>query len=359
MLGSSHPTGPIDSMKYFTTDGSGIDSLKLVEGNEIPEPGPQDATIEIYSVSLNYRDLMVSEGSYGAPPPKPIIPCSDMAGVVRSVGSNVRNIAIGDRVISTALAHWPAGRLRREFARTFLGGGSVNGVLAERVNLPAASLVRAPANLSMIEASTLPIAGLTAWAALVPFGKLRPGEWVLTHGTGGVSVFVMQLARAMGARVLCTTSSEEKATLVKARYGVTETFDWRDQAWADRVMEYTGQRGVDVVVETAGGAQFARSLEAAGYGARIAVIGVLDGGDAPVNLLRILTRTQIIGGIYMESTEELESFCRAVRTMDLHPCVDKVFPFEAAKAAYKYLKDRKHTGKVVIELKADARMGMM
>ncbi|MDX2176936.1 MAG: NAD(P)-dependent alcohol dehydrogenase [Candidatus Sumerlaeia bacterium] len=337
-------------MRGYTVAGNGLDTLRVVDLPDPPAPAAGEAVVRALAVTLNYRDLMVAEGRYGQPLKAPMIPCSDACGVVEAVGPGVRGLAPGDRVVNTAIRNWPCGALRREHQRAFSGGGGVGGVLAERFAYPADALVKAPAHLSDEEAAALPVAGLTAWAALVPFAGARAGDWVLSHGTGGVSIFAAQLGARMGLRVVLSTSSESKGKLVRERFGVAATVDYRDPEWPAAVRALTGGEGVDVLLETAGGATFARSIEAMAFGGRIAVIGVLDGDEGPASLVRILARQLRVGGIYMESTAELRAFARAVEAWRLHPCIDSVFSFAEAPAAYRHLAAGSHLGKVAIRV---------
>ncbi len=337
-------------MKCYTVDGSGLDSLQLAE-RPAPAVGPGDVVVDVHAVSLNYRDLLVADGRYGGPQDPPIIATSDMAGVVQAVGSEVTSLAPGDRVFNSPFRNWPAGTLRREWSRTFVGGQGIDGVLAEEVAYPADALVPIPAHLDFGEASTLTVAGLTAWAAIVTHGKATAGDWVLLHGTGGVSIFAAQIAKLLGARVILSTASEEKAAMVRDRFGVDRTINYRDDDWPRQVRKLTGGNGVDVVVEVAGGKSLQRSIDACAFGARIGLIGVLSGNEALIDVFKTLMRQVTIRGIYMESTQELQAFARAVEAGDLHPRIDRRFSFDQAREAYDYLGSRQHVGKIVIDVR--------
>ncbi|MEK6249924.1 MAG: NAD(P)-dependent alcohol dehydrogenase, partial [Planctomycetales bacterium] len=325
------------------------DGLTLAERPD-PAPGENEVLIDVHAVSLNYRDLLVASGQYGGVQDPPIIATSDMAGVVSEIGSGVKHLQPGDRVFNAPLRNWPAGQLCRDWSNTFGGGQGLDGVLAEQVVYPAASLVPIPEHLSFSQAATLTVAGLTAWAAIVTHGRTRPGEWVLIHGTGGVAIFAAQIAKLLGGRVIQTTSSATKADRLKQELGVDETLDYRDKQWPDRVRKITGGAGVDVIVELAGGTSLARSVEACGYGARIGVIGVLDGLESSINVFALIMHQVQLRGIYMESALELHRFANAVSTGKLVPVVDREFPFEDALVAYEYLKSQQHFGKVVIRV---------
>jgi len=338
-------------MRCYITDGSGADSLELVERAAPNPPGPGEVLVDVQAVSLNYRDLLVVDGRYGGPQNPPIIACSDMAGTVAAVGSGVYGLKFGDRVLNAPFRHWPAGTLRRDWSRTFVGGQGVDGVLAEQVVYPADALVPVPSHLSFEQGATLTIAGLTAWGALVTHGRVRPGEWVLAHGTGGVAIFAAQLARLFEARVILSTSSAEKSKIVRERFAVAETIDYRDEHWPKQVREITGGRGVDVVVETAGGEQLSRSIDSCGYGARVGLIGVLGGMECSLSAFSLMMHQVTVRGIYMESTQELHALARAMEAGRLEPCVDRVFDFEGALAAYEHLRSGRHLGKVVIRVR--------
>lgn len=338
-------------MKCYLADGNGIESITLTE-RASPAFGDHDVLIAVKACSLNYRDLMIAKGEYQYAPGNhpPIIPLSDMAGVILEVGKKVTDFKSGDRVLNSSFRHWPAGTLKQSWATTFIGGMGVDGVLAEQIAFPADALVKIPSFLSFEEASTFTIAGLTAWAAIVTHGKTRPGEWVLLHGTGGVSIFAAQLARSIGAKTIMTTSSKEKADFVKDRFGVCATVNYHDNDWAKQVKELTQGSGIDVVVDVVGGDSLAQSLKICTYGARVAVIGVLSGQESTIQIRDLLKHQIQVRGIFMESTEELRAFMKAVDTLHLKPHVDKVFPFNQAQEAYRYLEAHKHIGKVVISL---------
>jgi NADPH:quinone reductase-like Zn-dependent oxidoreductase len=335
-------------MKAYTVEGTGLDSLRIVDRPEPGPPGPGEVVVDVRAVSLNYRDLMVADGRYGGPQDPPIVPCSDMAGVVLAVGSDVRSLKVGDRVLNAPFRFWPAGALRSDWARTFGGGLGVDGVLAEQVAYPAVSLIKVPDSYSFAEASTFTVAGLTAWAAVVTHGHVLAGEWVLLHGTGGVSIFGAQIARLFGARTILSTSDKNKAEQVKNRLHVDATIDYHAVDWPSQVREITGGQGVDVVVETVGGSSLAQSVKACNYGGRIGLIGVLGGVKSQVNVINFLVHQVTVRGIYMESAEELQALVRAFAAAECRPWIDREFDYYAAADAYAHLNSQKHLGKVVL-----------
>ncbi|MCE9552989.1 MAG: NAD(P)-dependent alcohol dehydrogenase [Planctomycetes bacterium] len=339
------------TMRCFIVDGSGPASLQMVERPDHSTPGRGEVLVEVHAVSLNYRDLLVADGRYGGPQNPPIIACSDMAGVVAAVGPGVFGFKAGNRVLNAPFRQWPAGALRRDWSRTFVGGQGVDGVLAEQIIYPADALVHVPSHMTLEQGSTLTIAGLTAWGAMVTHSRVRPGDWVLAHGTGGVAIFAAQLAKLFHARAILSTSSLEKGRLVRERFGVVETIDYRDPQWPKRVREITGGRGVDVVVETAGGEQLGGSIESCNYGARVGLIGVLGGMDCKFSAFPLMMHQVTIRGIYMESAQELQALALALEEGKVEPCVDRVFSFEDAPAAYDYLRSGRHLGKVVIQVR--------
>lgn len=336
-------------MKCYVVDGQGIENLKIVERDSPKLKNTTDVLVSVKACSLNYRDLLVAKGLYGTKQFPDFIPLSDMSGIVTQIGEDVQELKIGDRVLNAPFKHWPAGPLRAEWARTFVGGAGVDGVLAEQIVFPADALVKIPDYLDMLEASTLTIAGLTAWSSVVTHGQTKPGEWVLLHGTGGVSLFAAQLARAMGARVVLTTSHPEKGNLFKEKFGIEAFFDYRDPDWPKKVKAFT-KTGVDVVVDVAGGETLSRSLKACNYGARVAQVGILSGSEATLKSMDLIHHQVTLRGIYMESTEQLRAFIQAMEALRIHPHVDQSFAFDQAKEAYFYLEAQKHIGKVVITL---------
>lgn len=337
-------------VRAYCVDASG---LSLAHSHPSKTLTPDEVRITVDAVALNYRDLLVAQGKYGRVPEKPFVAGSDMAGTVTEIGAGVTGVSIGDRVVNSPFRHWPAGKLQADWLKTFIGASGVDGVLAEEIVFPASALASVPSHLTQVEAATLPIAGLTAWAAVVTHGRLRPGEWALLHGTGGVSIFAAQLVRAMGGRALMTTSSEEKGQRVKKAFGVTETFDYRDDNWVKKVRDYTGGTGVDLVVEVVGGATLSKSLKACTFSGRVSLVGVLDGFESTINPFDIIGRQLTVRGIYTESTEELRAFTKACEALRLKPHIDTIFPFDATPAAYAYLAAQKHIGKVVISLNGE------
>jgi NADPH:quinone reductase-like Zn-dependent oxidoreductase len=314
-----------------------------------PSPGPGQVTVRVRATALNYRDLMVASGRYGGPVPLPLIPLSDGAGEIATVGEGVTHWAPGDRVAGTFFQTWQTGPIRREAFQAALGG-SVNGMLAEIVALPAAGVIAVPAHLSVEEAATLPCAALTAWNALVTSGKVAADHTVLVLGTGGVSLFALQFAKLHGARVIVTSRSDAKLARAQA-LGADATINYRTTPdWDQEVFRLTGQAGVDHIVEVGGTATFPKSLRALALGGTISVIGGVSGFGSQVPLTDILGKSALLRGIYVGNRDMFEAMNRAITRHQLKPVVDRVFPFAEAPAAYRYQGSGAHFGKVVIRL---------
>ncbi len=325
----------------------GIDALELREKND-PRPGPGQVLVKLRAASLNYRDLLVVSGNYSRNLPLPLIPLSDGAGEVVEVGAGVERWRPGDRVAGTFFQDWDGGVIGEDVPKSALGG-SIDGVLAEYALFRERGLVKVPANLSLEEGATLPCAALTAWHALQS-GSLVCGQRVLTLGTGGVSLFALQFARAGGCRIIATTGSEAKTERLR-ELGAEHVINYRaEPEWEKKVLELTDRRGVDLVVEVGGAGTLGRSLKAVRLGGHISLIGVLTGATGEVNPLPAVMRNVRIQGIYVGSREMFEAMNRAIEANDIHPVIDRVFPFEQAREAYRYLQSGAHFGKVVIAL---------
>lgn len=331
---------------YQLTATSGFDALR---SNDIAEPQPAhgEVIVRVRAASLNYRDLMVATGRYGGSMSLPLIPLSDGAGEIAAVGEGVTQWKIGDRVTGTFFQNWIAGPVKREVHNAALGG-SMNGMLAEYVALSADGVIAMPEHLSFEEAATLPCAALTAWQALVTAGQLSADETVLLLGTGGVSIFALQFAKMHGARVLITSSSDEKLARAKA-LGADETINYRTTPdWEKEVFRLTGKSGVDHVIEVGGRDTFPKSLRALALNGTISVIGGVSGFTSEMAFAEVLGKSAVIRGIYVGSREMFAAMNRAISRHQLKPAVDRIFPFAEALAAYRYQESGAHFGKVVI-----------
>ncbi len=335
-------------MRAFQILQFGLENLKQVELPD-PVPGAGEVLVRIRATSLNYRDLMMVRGHYDPKLHLPRIPLSDGAGEVVEIGEGVTRVHVGDRVTGLFLQNWREGRPSAEKSRGALGG-DLDGMLAEYVALPEDGVVPFPAHLSYEEAATLPCAGVTAWHALMETARIKPGDTVLIQGTGGVSIFALQFAKLAGARVLGTSSNDEK--LARARQlGLDEGLNYRQHPkWSAWVKEQTGGEGADVVVEVGGSGTLGESMKAIRVGGTIAQIGVLSGAEQTLSVAPILMRQIRIIGIYVGSRAMMEAMQLAIHKHELKPVIDKTFPFEEAPAAYRYLEEGSHFGKVCIAL---------
>ncbi len=331
-----------------TTGGTSIDAL-VFEEVAVPEPGPGEVLVAIRAVSLNFRDLAVVTGRYPRNAAEPTIIASDGAGEVIAVGPGVSAFEPGDRVAGSFFQKWISGPYARQYGASALGG-AIDGVLTQFRVFDQEGLLRIPEHLSYQEAATLPCAGLTAWNALAPTGHVQAGDTVLLLGTGGVSIFGLQFAKLHGARVIITSSSDEKLERAKA-LGADETINYKTTPeWDKEVLRLTGGRGVDIVLEVGGGETFARSMNSVRASGQIAVIGVLSGvaGTIPIGLIGIQTLS--VRGIFVGSVAMFEDMNRAITAHNLRPVIDRVFPFEESLDALRYMQSAQHVGKIVISL---------
>ncbi|RMZ72695.1 alcohol dehydrogenase [Pyrenophora seminiperda CCB06] len=342
-------------MYAWTVQGqNGFDSLKFNESAKIPEMGDMDVLVKIHAASLNYRDLIIPKGKYPFPMKDNIVPGSDGAGTVESVGKHVTRFKPGDKVVTLFNQAHIAGSLNAQSLGTGLGG-AVDGTLREYGVFSEQGLVHAPSNLSMLEASTLSCAGLTAWNALYGLESraLKPGDTVLTQGTGGVSIFALQFAKAAGARVIATTSSAKKAEILK-KYGADHIINYNDTPnWGEEAAKLTpGGAGVQHVVEVGGPTTMAQSLKAVAIDGVITIIGFIGGmGKDQPTFLDCLNNICTVRGILVGSRLQMEDMNRAIEVNDIHPIVDeKVFELKNLKDAYQYMWDQKHFGKLTVKV---------
>ncbi len=331
---------------YQIQSASGIDGLKLVDLPD-PKPGVGQILVRVHAASLNYRDTAVVSGIY----PKqtlPVIPLSDGAGEVVGVGEGVTQVKVGDRIAGIFFQNWISGQLTRQKIRSALGG-AIDGMLAEYVVLNQEGVVLLPEHLSYEEGATLPCAAVTAWQALVTRGRLAAGETVLLLGTGGVSIFALQFAKMLGARIIITSSSDQKLERAKAM-GVHKTINYKTYPnWQEQVLEFTQREGVNQVIEVGGAGTLNRSLQSVRVGGRVSLIGVL-GGAGDVNHVYILQKSIDVQGIYVGSRDMFEAMNRAIALHQIHPVIDHVFSLDEAPEAYRYLQSGSHFGKIVIQL---------
>lgn len=334
-------------MKAFQIQKSfGIDSLTVVERLQ-PRPSSNQILVKLHAASLNYRDLLVVKGIYDPKMTLPRVPLSDAAGEVVEIGSSVSRFKIGDRVAGTFMQEWADGELTPDKARSALGG-AIDGLLMEYAVLNEDGAVFIPEHLSYDEAATLPCAAVTAWHALITEGNLTAGDTVLVQGTGGVSLFALQFAGMIGARVIITSSSDEKLRRAQA-LGAAEVINYKQTPdWEKRVVELTDGAGCDHVVEVGGAGTLPKSLSAVRIGGRISLIGVLTGGSGEVNPMPVLMKAVRMQGIYVGSRQMFERMNKAIALHKMRPCIDRTFPFVEAPAALRHMESGAHFGKIVV-----------
>jgi NADPH:quinone reductase-like Zn-dependent oxidoreductase len=314
-----------------------------------PRPGPREIVIRVRATSLNYRDQMIVTGNYfGGPVSRNTIPLSDGAGEVAAVGAGVTRFKTGDRVAGTFFQGWISGPMVERFPAL---GNPLDGTLAEHIVLHEDGVVAIPPSISFEQAATLPCAGLTAWNALMVSGKpVKPGDTVLCLGTGGVSIAALQFAKAAGARVIVTSSSDEKikrACILGASDGVNYK---RFPDWEKEVLRLTGGRGADHIIENGGAGSLTRSFEVAAFGGKVALIGFLAGGKGDINPAILMMKSGAMVGIGVGSRAMFEDMNRAIEVNKIKPLVDKVFPFDKAADAFRCQAAGDFVGKVVITL---------
>jgi NADPH:quinone reductase-like Zn-dependent oxidoreductase len=331
-------------MRAWQISSFGIDSLEFVE-RPTPTPGPGEVLVGVRAISYNFRDLLMVKGFYNPNLALPRIPCSDGAGEVVAVGADVTSWKPGDRVAGIFMQNWQDGPLTAAKMKGALGGDT-DGMLADYIVLKENGLVRIPDHLSFQEAATLPCAAVTAWNALSA-GDIKPGSTVLIQGTGGVSLFALQFAKLRGARVLGTSSSNEKLERV-AEMGLDAGHNYReDPDWERWAMEQTGREGVDLVVEVGGMGTLGRSLRAIRPGGTIAQVGVLSGAAEMFPIPLILHKVAHIQGIYVGSRQDFIEMNRAISMAELRP-VGEEFHWTQAREVLERMEEGSHFGKLVL-----------
>jgi|SRR6187402_895046 len=330
----------------------GIENLTF-DAVSVAEPGPGEVLVRLRAVSLNYRDLMIAAGSYNPRIEKPRILGSDGAGEVVSVGAGVTAYRAGDRVVAGFMPAWIDGPATLAGRLSAMGDGT-DGVLATYRVFPAEALVAIPEAMSYEEACTFPCAGVTAWHALVSTGRVGETDTVLALGTGGVSIFALQIAKMRGARVLLTSSSDEKLEAAR-QLGADEGINYRTTPeWDKEVRRLTAKAGATHVIEVGGAGTLGLSIKSSQVGGQISLIGVLAGAAEPVNVVPILMNTLRVQGIHVGSVQMLREVLSAFADANVKPVIDRVFPFEQTKEALNYLATGAHLGKVVVKMVSSA-----
>jgi NADPH:quinone reductase-like Zn-dependent oxidoreductase len=338
-----------ETMRQWQMSAIGRANLKLAE-LPVTSPKPGEVLVKVGAAALNYRDKLVIETGMGLPLGFPFTPASDLAGTVAATGTGVTRFKTGDRVISNFIPDWldgaRPGNARVPHYQTL--GGFYPGVLADYVAYPEDWLVQAPKTLADAEASTLPIAALTAWSALIELGHLRAGQTVVIQGTGGVALFGLQLAKLHGAEAIVTSSSDEKLAKAKA-LGADHGINYRKEDWVAAVHRLTRDRGADHILEIAGGSGLGKSVNAVAVQGRISVIGVLEGFDLSGPAGPVLLKSPVIQGISVGSRRGLEEMVAAVDRTGLNPVIDRRYALNDLPAALDHL-DRGPFGKIVVTM---------
>lgn len=331
-------------MRVIRLPEPGIEKLTLVEEPDLTQPAAGEILVRIGASSLNFHDLAVVSGQI--PVAANIVPLSDGAGTVVAVGEGVAEFAVGDRVVSTFFPGWFDGRVPSSLPKT-IPGDNKDGFARDLVSAPAHGFTRAPKGYSDLEAATITCAGVTAWRCLVPAGGLKAGDTVLVMGSGGVSIYALQIAKAMGARVIATSSSDEKLARM-VELGADEVINYREEPkWGSRAKALSGG-GVDIVVEVGGGSTMAQSIEATRSGGTISLIGVLAGVQGPVPTARIFSKQVNIAGISVGSRRHQLDLVSAIDATGIRPVIGNQFPLEELQAAFSMQSAGGHFGKIGI-----------
>ncbi|MCE8022839.1 zinc-dependent alcohol dehydrogenase family protein [Billgrantia aerodenitrificans] len=333
-------------MKVVTLKSpGGLDQLQVVEREAPGEPGPGEIRVRIHASSLNFHDYAVVAGMI--PTEDGRIPMSDGAGVVEAVGEGVEEFAVGDAVVSTFFPYWLDGPARVADFKTTPGDG-LDGYAREQVIRPATWFTHAPKGYSHEEAATLTTAGLTAWRALVVDGNLKAGDTVLTLGTGGVSIFALQFAKAMGARVISTSSSDEKIETLK-KLGADHTINYKaEPEWGKKVQALTDGQGVDHVIEVGGPGTLPQSIDAVRIGGHIALIGILTGRGGEVPTVKLMAKQARLQGLIVGSRIQQQEMVRGIEACGVRPIIDSRFSLEQIADAFRHEESGRHFGKICL-----------
>ncbi len=325
-------------------DNYGLQNVAIDEILQ-PQIKPNEVLVKVEAVSLNQLDLMIAKGAFNTPLPHTL--GSDAAGVVEKTGTGVTQFKPGDTVATHFIQGWQSGNLKHMDLQTRLGT-NVQGVFSKYIALPETSFVKIPSNLSVEEACTLPIAALTAWEAIVNAGVLKPGQTVLLQGTGGVSIFALQFAKATGAKVIITSGSDAKLAKAKAM-GADIVVNYKtNKDWQNSVLELTNGKGVDLALEMSW-ADLNRTIESVAFGGKIIVIGLLGSSTVNLSVFGIMQKSISITGIQIGSRASYEDMNQAIEVNNIKPVTDRVFKLQEMREAFEYLESGKHFGKVVVK----------
>ena len=337
-----------ETMKAWQKQGTGLENLKAVE-IPIPTPKENEILIKVKAVSLNFRDKAIIDGIYLPELMQhAFVPVSDAVGEIVQLGNKVTQFSVGQLVISHLYTEWLDGQPTIDYGPTAVGGPN-DGGLAQYMILKEQAAMLAPDSLSDEEASTLPIAALTNWFALVEYGKIKAGDKVLVLGTGGVSVFAIQIASALGAHVIATTSKDDKADLAK-KLGAKEVINYATHPdWDQEVLRLTNGEGVQHIIEVVGGDSINKSINAVALQGNIYIVGFLNGMMAEVNLFSLLAKQANVQGIYVGHKRAFDDMIKAFDTLKINPVIDTVYPFDQAIEAYQHLA-KGAFGKIVIKI---------
>ncbi|KDA03350.1 zinc-dependent alcohol dehydrogenase family protein [Hyphomonas oceanitis] len=334
-------------MKVAAVKKPGGPGNLVIEERADPTPGRGEILVRVKASSLNYHDFVVVMG--GIPTPDGRIPMSDGACEVVAVGEGVKKFKVGDKVLSLFFPNWAAGPPQMAGFASVPGDGA-DGFGAEMVAAPETAFTRMPEGYSFEEAATLPCAALTAWRALMVEAKIKPGDWVLTQGTGGVSIFALQFAKAAGARVIATSSSDEKLKRLK-ELGADHLINYKDTPeWGKKAKELTGGRGVDEVVEIGGPGTLAQSIAASKMGGHISLIGVLTGVSGEVPTAALFSMNITLSGITVGSASMQEDMIAAIEANGIKPVLDQTFPLDKIADAFGHQASQKHFGKIIVSI---------
>ncbi|MGE3643153.1 MAG: NAD(P)-dependent alcohol dehydrogenase [Beijerinckiaceae bacterium] len=326
----------------------GVDRLAVTEAQS-RDPGPGEVRLRVEAVSLNRRDLLMVQGVYNPRQVLPSVPCSDGAGIADAVGPGCKRILPGDRVVLHMMPKWLSGEPSSDKLSQAMGGASGEGTLEQMIVVPEDAVLPIPDGMSFEAAATLPCAALTAWSAIVTLGPTRSGDTVMIQGTGGVSLFALQFAKMNGAFVIATTSSPEREQRLKA-LGADATVNYRtDKDWARTARSLAPGGRIDTIVDVGGGGTLDASLRVIRPGGTIALIGVLDGAKAQINLPLAVMRQVRLQGVTVGSRETFEAMLRAIAIHGIEPVIDGTFTFENIREAFSRMDANAHVGKIIVK----------